>query len=94
MLVFSVGSHKSFEDLSNWVDEAAKFGALQPVIVVCGNKVCIFLRYKSTPSPTYIQIDAGRRTVQEQEAREWAEERGYMYVYYYLVLASRLFRSY
>ncbi len=92
MLVFSVGSHKSFEDLGNWVDEAVKFGALQPVIVVCGNKVCIFCVTKAPP-PTFIQIDAGRRTVQEQEAREWAEERGYMYVYY-LAIGFQLFRSY
>jgi len=63
MLVFSVGSHKSFESLENWVAEAVKFGAEEPLIVaVCGNKT-----------------DTSKRVVMEQEARQWAEMRGYMY---------------
>jgi len=62
VLVFSVASRKSFESLESWVDEASKFGAVEPVVVICGNKT-----------------DAGKRTVTEQEARNWAEARCYMY---------------
>jgi len=41
MIVFDVSSRKSFESLESWVKEAATFGAINPVIVVCANKVDI-----------------------------------------------------
>lgn len=38
VLVYDVGSRKSFDDLDAWVKEAAKFGAKDAVVAVAGNK--------------------------------------------------------
>lgn len=39
VLVYDASSRKSFEGLDAWLQEAKSFGAKDPVIFVCGNKV-------------------------------------------------------
>jgi DnaJ family protein C protein 27 len=39
ILVYDVGSKRSFESLDGWLKEASKFGAKDIQVVVCANKV-------------------------------------------------------
>lgn len=63
ILVFDVGSRKSFENLDKWLQEAQRFGATNLVGVVVGNKV----------------DDRGSREVKNEEARAWAESNGFRF---------------
>ncbi len=62
-LVFNVGDRRSFNELSNWIAEAKRFGVPDDIpMVVCGNK-----------------IDKPGREVSELEGQSWAHSRGYTY---------------
>mmetsp|Transcript_1734 Transcript_1734/g.6034 ORF Transcript_1734/g.6034 Transcript_1734/m.6034 type:complete len:255 (+) Transcript_1734:262-1026(+) len=63
LLVYDVGDRRSFEALEGWLDESARFGARNAVVVVAGNKV----------------DQSSRRQVSEAEGREWARGNGFLF---------------
>lgn len=66
ILVYDVSSYESFEELDNWMAEAAKFGAnsRELVFVLCANKA---------------DLTGKKRVVSEDEGRQFASNRGLIY---------------
>ncbi len=63
ILVFDVGGQKSFNELSNWVSEAKRFGVRDDIpLIVCGSK-----------------IDKPGRKVSASEGQAWAQSHGFTY---------------
>lgn len=63
ILVFDVGSRRSFENLDKWLQEAQRFGATNLVGVVVGNKV----------------DDRDSREVRNAEGISWAASNGFRF---------------
>ncbi len=62
-LVFNVGDRRSFNELSNWITEAKRFGVPDDIpMIVCGTK-----------------IDKPGREVSESEGQAWAHSHGFTY---------------
>lgn len=92
LLVFDVTSRDSFDGLGDWLAEATKFGANMKniPIVLCANKVrCRCCQLKTNPLLRLtalltlavwcvLQVDK-RREVGEDEGREFASSRGFLY---------------
>eukprot|EP00658_Telonema_sp_P-2_P027958 TRINITY_DN2150_c0_g1_i2.p1 TRINITY_DN2150_c0_g1~~TRINITY_DN2150_c0_g1_i2.p1 ORF type:complete len:193 (+),score=33.50 TRINITY_DN2150_c0_g1_i2:206-784(+) len=63
ILVYDVGSRKSFDALDSWVKELKKFGGKNKIAVtLIGNKA-----------------DSNKRVISEEEGRDWASKRGFMF---------------
>eukprot|EP00026_Physarum_polycephalum_P012794 Phypoly_transcript_13127.p1 GENE.Phypoly_transcript_13127~~Phypoly_transcript_13127.p1 ORF type:complete len:218 (+),score=20.06 Phypoly_transcript_13127:145-798(+) len=63
ILVFSVVARQTFEGLDVWQQELHKYGGLEDSFVAVCGN----------------KIDLGKRVVTEEEARNWAQSRGFMY---------------
>lgn len=63
MLVFDLGSRKSFDSLENWLTEVNKFG--------CSTKTTQFVLVGNKSDK--------KRVITEQEAAAWARDRGFPY---------------
>ena len=68
MLVYDVTSKKSFSRLSDWLEEASRFGldTTKARIVVVGNKIDEAEK-------------SGKRAVRKSDAEDWARLRGFDY---------------
>eukprot|EP01113_Clastostelium_recurvatum_P007222 TRINITY_DN13354_c0_g1_i1.p1 TRINITY_DN13354_c0_g1~~TRINITY_DN13354_c0_g1_i1.p1 ORF type:complete len:224 (-),score=35.10 TRINITY_DN13354_c0_g1_i1:194-772(-) len=73
LLVFDVGSRRSFESLEGWLSEATQCGLASPFMILCGNKIdSVAGALVSGPRST-------KRAVSEKEALTWASTKGLKY---------------